>query len=182
MELKTRLTQKRDAILGKWFDAVAGSYANDFESFLKQKKDPFTNPVGHRLRQALDCLLSAVTSVQDAQTITDNLDPFIRIRAAQNFPPSKATAFIFVLKDILRRELHKEISAGNCTGELLAMESKIDGLGLLAFDIYMQCREKLFEIKATEERNRTFKAFERAGLIKDEAASSPGTSNGFNST
>jgi hypothetical protein len=40
-------------------------------------------------------------------------------------------------------------------------------LGLLAFDIYMQCREKIYELKANEMKERTFKAFARAGLVKE---------------
>jgi hypothetical protein len=31
----------------------------------------------------------------------------------------------------------------------------------------MSCREKIYEIKGNEEKNRTFKAFERAGLIAE---------------
>jgi len=33
---------------------------------------------------------------------------------------------------------------------LLELEQKIDDMSLLAFDIYMKCREKLYELKATE--------------------------------
>ena len=54
-------------------------------------------------------------------------------------------------------------------GELFEFESKIDQLCLIAFDIYMQCREKVYLIRANETRNRTFKAFERAGLISEKA-------------
>jgi hypothetical protein len=37
----------------------------------------------------------------------------------------------------------------------------------------MACREKIYELKANETRNRTFKAFERAGLIKKDPGEVP---------
>ena len=43
-------------------------------------------------------------------------------------------------------------------------ESKIDTMALLAFDIYMKCREKIYEIKLDEvkgERERLFRLLER---------------------
>ena len=38
--------------------------------------------------------------------------------------------------------------------ELLAFESKIDELALTAFNRYVECREKVFELKANEVKNR----------------------------
>jgi hypothetical protein len=52
--------------------------------------------------------------------------------------------------------------------ELLEFEDRVDALSLFAFDIYIQCREKIFELKANEEKERVFKAFKRAGLIQEE--------------
>jgi hypothetical protein len=32
----------------------------------------------------------------------------------------------------------------------------------------MECREKIYELKANEEKDKIYKAFKRAGLVKDE--------------
>jgi hypothetical protein len=37
----------------------------------------------------------------------------------------------------------------------------------------MQCREKIYELKANEMKNRTFRAFERAGLVSEIPADTP---------
>jgi len=37
------------------------------------------------------------------------------------------------------------------------------------FDIYMMCREKIYELKANEVRNRTYRAFKRANLITENS-------------
>jgi len=63
--------------------------------------------------------------------------------------------------------------------QLLEFESKIDQLCLLAFDLYMDCKEKIYELSANETRNRTFRAFERAGLITD-VSSKPKKIKGVN--
>jgi hypothetical protein len=91
----------------------------------------------------------------------------IRIRAIQNFTASEAVSFIFDLKKVVRKMLDREICDQNLTEELRAYEDLIDKLGLIAFDVYMKCREKIFEIKATEFRNRHYSAFRRAGLISE---------------
>jgi hypothetical protein len=103
----------------------------------------------------------------DPQIITSYLDPIIRIRAVQNFTPSQATAFILFLKKALRANLAKELRDIRNAEELFEFESKIDQLSLMAFDIYMQCREKIYQISANETKNRTFKALERAGLVSE---------------
>ena len=75
---------------------------------------------------------------------------------------------ILFLKKILRENLKKELQDKKIAAELVELESKIDQLCLTAFDIYMQCREKVYQISANETRNRTFRAFKRAGLISGE--------------
>ena len=109
----------------------------------------------------------------DYKAIVSFLDPVIRIRAVQDFSPSEVTAFVFFLKNIIRETLKKDPEGQKDTDGLLQIESKIDKVGLLAFDVYMQCREKLYEIKSTEMRNRMFRAFERAGLVRDMPESKP---------
>ena len=111
----------------------------------------------------MDQLLDAV----DPEAIKTYLDPIVRIRAIQDFTPSQATGFILLLKKVLREHLEDELQNAAHARQLLAFESKIDQLCLLAFDVYMDCKEKIYELSANETRNRTFKAFKRAGLIVD---------------
>ncbi len=169
--LEKILEQKKSVIAKKWFDLTAQTYAPDTAEFLKSNKNQFANPVGGTMLNGLKGLLDQLIRSMDPATITSHLDPIIRIRAIQNFTPSQATAFILSLKKILRENLTKELRDSHFAAELIAFESKIDQLCLMAFDIYMQCREKVYQISANETRNRTFKAFERAGLIKDGESS-----------
>lgn len=161
------LSNKRTDILNKWFDLVVETYPDETAKFLKRQKDPFANPVGRAVRNGVADLFDELARGLDPKTAGACLDPMIRIRAIQNFTPSEAVGFVFMLKRVLRDLMGREIKEQNLAGELQAFEAKIDELALIAFDIYMKCREKIFEIKANEFRNRHYSAFRRAGLISE---------------
>jgi hypothetical protein len=177
MELENLLAQSKTAILKKWFTLVVETYPPDTARFLKKQKDPFANPVGRTILGGLEDIFDALLKGADREALSSCLYPIIRIRALQDFAPSQAISFVFTLKKVLREELDEEIQ-GSSQGhqverELLRFESRVDQLSLIAFDIYMERREKLYEIKATEARKTTFKAFERAGLIEEVSGKKP---------
>jgi hypothetical protein len=166
-DLAAVLQHKKAAIADRWFNAAIQAYPPETAKFFKGQTDSFANPVGSITLNSIRSLLDQLMQGMDRDTLTAQLDAIIRIRAVQNFTPSQATAFIPSLKSILREQLEKELRDDRMACELLEFESKIDLLCLMAFDIYMQCREKIYQIRANETRNRTFKAFERAGLIAE---------------
>jgi hypothetical protein len=165
--LEKILEKNKPAIVKQWFNLAAQTYAIDTAQFLKSKSDPFANPVGNAMMTGLDGILEQLIHTLDPKALSSHLDSIIRIRAIQDFTPSQATAFILSLKKVLRDYLAKELQDSRLAAEFIELESKIDQICLMAFDIYMQCREKVYQISANETRNRTFKAFERAGLIKE---------------
>jgi len=174
MNLDNLLKQNKDAIVKKWLVQSFDTYPADTSKFMKRQKDPFANPVGNTLSVNLGPLFDELLNEMDYETITSCLDPILRVRAVQPIlSSSQSIGFIFLLKKTIRGSLKKELSDKNILEELLYFESKIDELTLIAFDIYLKCREKVYEIKANEERNRTFRAFERAGLLTEISADGP---------
>ncbi|MGD8989929.1 MAG: RsbRD N-terminal domain-containing protein [Desulfobacterales bacterium] len=163
--LKGLIEKKKKDILQHWFEATLQTYAPDTVKFYKGQKDAFANPVGNTTSEGLPVILDQLLNDFDSNMIKTYLDPIIRIRAVQDFTASQATAFVLKLKEIVRQCLSDELQEASCLKELLAFESRIDQLSLLAFDLYMSCREKIYEIAANETRNQTFRAFKRAGLI-----------------
>ena len=167
------IEQQKDVILRKWFDLAIQAYEPDTAKFLKNQKDPFGNPVGNNTLKGLQGLLDQLLGEFDPRTVETYLDPIIRIRAVQAFTPSQATAFVFSLKKVLRDTLGTKLHDDQIMKELLAFESKIDQLCMMAFDLFMACKEKIYQISANETRNRTFRAFERAGLIVEDPEDRP---------
>lgn len=169
MNLKKELTEKKSVILKKWFDAVADTYPDNTSSFLKKKKAQFTNPIGYNLAEGLEGLFEALLQGVILDKVSAFLDSIVRIRAIQEFTPSEAVAFVFQLKKIVRQELGIEIlQQQGIAEELAAFDAAIDDLALFSFDIYMKCREKIYELKANEARNMTFRLLQQAKLIVDD--------------
>jgi hypothetical protein len=166
--LVSLITKQRSTIISKWFDSAIQAYAPDTAAFIKSQNDPFANPVGSHTLKGVEALFDQLMGDMDAGAITTHLDPILRIRAVQNLAPSQATAFIFSLKKTLRDMFDKDLHNTSLNRQFVELEARIDRLGLAAFDHYMACREKIFELKANETRDRTFKAFERAGLISKD--------------
>ena len=171
MALEHLLSQKKPVILEKWLQLILDTYPADSSRFLKQEKDRFTNPVGYTISQELGALYEALLQGVKPDKLTTALDNIIRIRAVQDFSPSQAVAFIFLLKGAVREELASEIRENRLFEDWLQFENRVDELALLTFDIYMECREKVYEIKVNKveaETEMASKLLARANLMSGE--------------
>lgn len=163
--LNELLSEKKQVILERWFDLVLETYPHDTAVFLKKQKDQFANPVGSTIYRGMESVLDLFLNGSEIDTITKSLDEIIRIRAVQDFLPSYALAFVIELKRVVREEIKGEMYTEQLSDELLIFERWVDSLLLLSFDIYMKCREKIYDLKANELRNMTSKLVERANRI-----------------
>ncbi len=159
-----KLALKKDIIVEKWFTRVIESYPAETARFLRGQKDPFANPVGQTTLQNLATLVVLLDKDLDAKAARAALDPIVRIRAVQDFTAAQAVRFVFDLKKILRDLTTADQDSQD---EMHIWEQRIDELALTAFDIYMQCREKIYALQAEEVKRQRYQALVRAGLIKD---------------
>jgi len=167
MTIEKRLSEKRSHIIKRWLDLTLKTYPEQTRRFFKKRKDRFANPVGMTLSAEIENLYDAFIQGADEEVISPVLEKIIKIRAIQDFSPSQAVAFVFLLKEIARKELGKEIQEHSVTKDLLEFESRVDKLALLAFDIYGKCREDLFQIRTNEVKNHVSRLLQRAGLVVD---------------
>jgi hypothetical protein len=165
MKLEEILTQKAPVVVKTWIQMTLDTYPADAKRFLNEQKDPFANPVGHTLFQEMEKIYLELLNGLNPETVSSFLDYLIKIRAVQDFSPSQAIAFIFLLKKAIREKLKKEIHENRLQDECSNFETRIDELALLAFDIYMTHKKKLYEIRANQAKNQVSKLLERAGLI-----------------
>jgi hypothetical protein len=154
MSLKNLLSKKRSAIVAKWFERVLETYPPEVQGFFRQQGDRFANPVGSAIFESLEGLLTELLGAGDYEKTRSFLDSILRIRAIQNISPSQAVVFLPLLKGVLKEEVGEEIRLNRLPEEWLELESKIDDFLLLSFDIYMECREKVHELRDQELRNR----------------------------
>jgi len=168
--LRDALSRKRSNILEKWFEAITETYPEDTSHFLKREKDPFANPVRSTILQGIEGVYDELLEEegQDPEALNDFLDKVIRIRAVQDFSPSQALAFVFSLKETIRKVLGKEIRESHLQDQLLLLDSRIDALALRAFDVYMACREQVYELRVDEVkrmRERAFRLLEQTDRV-----------------
>jgi hypothetical protein len=154
MNLTNLLSAKKSLILDRWLDQILASYPPQTAQFLKREKDRFDNPVGSRIIQGITEIYQGLISGADQDRLLAGLDETMSIWAVQDFTPSQALAFVFLLKKVIRTELAQELKAPELAEECLELESRIDGLVLLGFEVYMQRREKLYQIRVDEIKNR----------------------------
>jgi hypothetical protein len=164
MKLVNLLAQKKSQIVDRWTKVLFDSYPAQAAIFLKKEKDKFDNPTGHQLARGLDGLFDVLVQEMEIEEVLAALDEIIRVRALQDCAPSQALAFIFLLKNVVREELAEEFEKENLAPELMELDSRIDGLALLGFDVYTQRREKLNEIRINEVKNRVSGLLRKSGL------------------
>ncbi len=160
MLLEELLQEKRSTILKSWFRSILESYPADAAKKFEQIEDRFHNPVGSSISQAIEIIYDELLGDMNVDRLNESLDKIIRIRSVQDFHPSQAIAFPLLLKKVIRTNLYQEIVDRELTGKLFEFESRIDQMSMLAFDIYMQCREKIFDLKL-QQKEGMFTAVDR---------------------
>ncbi len=136
------LAEKKRVIAGEWLEQVLRTYPENSSRLFQLESDPFRNPVGQALKEGLSVLVEEILGGMSLARITPALDGIVRMRAVQDFTAGQAVAFVFLLRDAIRKHLgeHKAL--------LELAERRIDHLAVEAFDLFMVCREKIYEIKA----------------------------------
>ena len=136
------LAEKKRVITDEWLDLVLRTYPENSSRLLRIESDRFRNPVGQTLKEGLSVLVDEILGGMTLARITPALDGIVRMRAVQDFTAGQAVAFVFLLRDVARKHLgeHKAL--------LELAERRIDHLAVEAFDLFMACREKMYEIKA----------------------------------
>ncbi len=165
MNLIDLLSEKRPAILKRWLDVIVESYPSGTSIFLKNQPDQFANPVGYTIAQGTEAIFDGLLRGVDAEKAASFLDSIIRIRAVQEGPPSRALVFILLLKGIIRETAGQTAHDPSIAEELVELESKIDAIALRAFDSFIKCREKIYELKSNETRNMTYRLLQKAHMI-----------------
>jgi len=139
---------RKQSVAERWLALIVETYPDQARQFLVNERDPFRNPVGQALRENIFLLADELLGEMDADKVKQALRDVVRIRAVQDSSPKEAIAFVFLLKNILRDELTDEPEVH------LEMEKRIDDMALIAFDFFVQCRQRIYAALVSETRRR----------------------------
>jgi len=165
------LKKNKAAILERWFHLILETYPANTATIMRKDRNQFTNPVGSTLSREIEVLFKNLCEGIWDEKCEASLDSIVKIRSVQDFSPSKAVGFIFLLKRAIGETLKNEICKESVMDEWIKFQSKIDELALCAFDIYMDCREKICEIRvhqAKTEKEEAFRMMERMTTSKEK--------------
>ncbi len=150
MTLLNMLASHRREILDEWTERIYASYPSDTVVSFRREGAPFSNPVGTRIDQSVEALLNGFLMGAGPETLRQPLDDIVRIRAIQGFNPSDAVSFMFLLRstvfDLLSAGEKESLSSDDLNG----LCGWIEAMASLSFDIYMECREQIFNLKIGE--------------------------------
>lgn len=173
----------------RWCALILATYPPAAARRMAGRSDPFANPVGGTIRRATRAILrvgpptppraprpdalpvagpsdespAPVVTAHPFSALADALHDIVRVRAVQDFSPSQAVGFVFLLKQAAR-DAWPEGASPLDPSDLAHLDRWTDDLALLAFDLYTADRERIAQIRVSESRRAVGRLLERAGF------------------
>ena len=155
------LVENRETLLQKWIQRTLKRDQGSKKFLSRASFGEFTDPLGFTVKRELEILYDALSGNMEGTHAA--LDGVLRIQAVQSVDPSEAVSFINYLKEIVRAEMKiSKKTEASVWLDLLEFEGRLDLLTLQAFDVYMACREQLFNIKLDEYKRNNFVGFDES--------------------
>ncbi len=165
--LKDFISQYASELRKLWLDSVLDSYPPETARLLRSQKDQFANPVGYTLRTVIEDVVEGLSTGAEAGELASAIYPLIRIKAVQDFSPSEAVSSVLKLghavRELLAAKTPSSGGGGNVLGEL---DPVIEEMLCLCFDLYVDCRQKLSDIKEEELKRNLYMLLKKADLVE----------------
>ena len=163
------LREKRDAIVRRWTAVGLATYPAEAAAVFGREQDRFANPIGDSVRRGTDGVVVALCDGMDAAAIRAALREIVQIRAVQQLSPSQALGFVFRLKELVRDELGGAADDPRVAAELPLLDAAIDRVALAAFDVFTDCRERVYQLRVEEAKRRVAWVVDRLNRRGGEA-------------
>ncbi len=141
-------SERKRAVAEEWLARTLQAYPSQSMQFLLHETDCFRNPVGQTIKDAIPRLVDELFGDMNSDRVRQALEGIVRIRAVQNFSAREAVGFVFLLKKILQAELPADRTI------YFELDSRIDEMVLAAFDLYVRCRQQIYDIQVSEAKRR----------------------------
>ena len=155
------LKERTDTIIERWVEVVLSSYPSEAAALFQKEKDPFANPIGGTVRRGTQGIFQAILNGMDPEELRSHLDEIVRVRAVQDFAPSQALSFVFSLRSIVREVIPELEADPRFHREVAELDAKIDRVALTAFDVYVESREEVSQLRINEVKRQVAWVFEK---------------------
>lgn len=150
MNLESLLIQKKEALLHRWLRVIFEPCGPGADIVAPAGSDRFTDPVGYTISNNASHLLDALIKGDDPEASRECMEKIIRIRAVQDLTKSQAVGFMADLKTVIRSQVLDEATKHGLTEELDGLEKRIDRLGHMVDEIYIDMKRKIRELAIKE--------------------------------
>ena len=166
-QLQKRMNERKEELLKLWFEQVIGAYPPEAVKYFAKVNNTFTNPIGSNIHRSLSAILDELLGEGDAGKMYQDLEMILRIKAVQDVQPSKAIAFVLSFKSIVEKMFKAEIDRGEIKHKVLNdFYDELDALALLAFNIYCDSRELIYQMRIAEIK-QTNDLLQKANLLNE---------------
>jgi len=152
----------RAAIVQQWLDLATRDTRPQVARTPTGPRDQFDDPCGHLARACVEAMVDALDNGVNRCILDPPMEGFVKILALQERSPSEALAFVFSIRPVLRQELGLEPTCP----EWHELVARVDSIALVAFDIYMRCREKVYSARFNQIQRLHHVMVGRAGVLE----------------
>lgn len=161
-EIQNFLKENRKSTLDQWLTHAFKMYPEQSRMLMMNNPDPFTSPISHALSKGMALLLDRLCG-EETTAVEKSLEDLGRLLAVQEIPPSQSLAFIFGLKTVIRQLARKKRKhSGFSDKDWDEFQNRLEQTLLSLFDCYLKHREKIYQLKAEEMKQRTYMLLRRA--------------------
>ena len=170
--LNQLMAEQHEVLLNQWFELAIAAYPQEAHKYFVRVKNEFSNPVGSNIYRNMDNLLAELHGDRDADKLYQFLEMILKIRAVQDMKPSKALAFLPGFKNMIMTAFSNEIQSGQVTrAELDDLFTDLDTLSLIAFDLYSESRELIFNLRIAQIKEMN-EMLQKANLLNESVDTS----------
>lgn len=159
--LDRALSDKRSTIVERWLRIVMDTYSDEGAKSMRRQSDRFANPAGHLITTGIGDLFDELLAGARVEQAAEALTEMLKLRALQDLTPTQAVGFVGALKKVVRAEPGLSLTQAQWD----ELDERVDRLQLCAFDVYMRCRERVYEVRYNQLKKMNYTLLERANRM-----------------
>jgi hypothetical protein len=159
--LDRTLSDRRATLVERWLRVVLDTYSEEAARSMRREVDQFANPAGHLMTTGIAALFDELIAGAREEQAAPILEEMLKLRALQDFAPSKAVGFVGAVKQVLRTEPDMSLTAAQWDD----LNARVDRLQMCAFEVYMRCRERVYEVRYNQLKKMNYTMLERANRM-----------------
>jgi len=144
------IASHRDEILMALMEGLYEPYSPEAATSFRRKVDPFENPIGSTFGRSASIIADGMAAGMPPRAFRQTFDDMIRIRAVQGISPSEVMSFLFAVRKALAAGTAGSGDDSLQASDIAEINEWIDCAIALCMDIYMECRENIFNLKVME--------------------------------